>query len=76
MRGGVLCRCVRACVCAGPCVRRGVVQVPHEHGESAIQVRCVWSNTAHTIQALSMDEDDYADFVADSMDEEDEHNVS
>ena len=43
------------------------------HGESTIQVKCVWSNTGNTIQALSMDEDDTADFVADSIDEEDHH---
>ncbi len=34
----------------------------------------MWSNSGNTIQALSMDEDDTADFVIDSMDEED-HNV-
>ena len=45
------------------------------HGDSAIQVKCTWSNTGNTVQALSMDEDDTADFVADSMDEED-HQVS
>lgn len=43
------------------------------HGDSAIQVKCTWSNTGNTVQALSMDEDDTADFVADSMDEEDHH---
>lgn len=40
-------------------------------GESVIEVKCMWSNTGNTIQALSMDEDDTADFVADSIDEED-----
>lgn len=49
------------------------LQVPHVHGDSAIQVKCTWSNTGNTVQALSMDEDDTADFVADSMDEEDHH---
>ena len=43
------------------------------HGDSAIQVKCTWSNTGNTVQALSMDEDDTADFVVDSMDEEDHH---
>lgn len=47
------------------------VEVPHEQSDSAIHVKCTWSNTGNTIQALSMDEDDTADFVADSMDEED-----
>ena len=51
------------------------VQVPHETGGSAIHVKCTWSNTGNTIQALSMDEDDEADFTFDSMDEEDEHEV-
>ena len=52
-----------------------LLQVPHEQSDSAIHVKCTWSNTGNTIQALSMDEDDTADFVADSMDEED-HPVS
>lgn len=51
------------------------VQVPHESGGSAIVVKCTWSNTGNTVQALSMDEDDDADFTFDSMDEEDEHEV-
>lgn len=50
-------------------------QVPHESVGSAIHVKCTWSNTGNTIQALSMDEDDNADFTFDSMDEEDEHEV-
>lgn len=50
-------------------------QVPHESVSSAIRVNCTWSNTGNTIQALSMDEDDQADFTFDSMDDEDEHEV-
>lgn len=57
-------------VCWEPGANR-TVEVPHVHGDSAIQVKCTWSNTGNTVQALSMDEDDTADFVADSMDEED-----
>lgn len=52
------------------------VQVPHESGSSAIVVKCTWSNTGNTVQALSMDEDDDADYTFDSMDEDDEHEVS
>lgn len=52
------------------------MQVPHVNGGSAIHVKCTWSNTGNTIQALSMDEDDTADFPVDSMDEEDHHEVS
>ena len=52
------------------------MQVPHESGSSAIIVKCTWSNTGNTVQALSMDEDDDADFTFDSMDEDDEHEVS
>ncbi|KAL0019875.1 hypothetical protein WJX79_007051 [Trebouxia sp. C0005] len=59
-------------VCWEPGANR-TVEVPHVHGDSAIQVKCTWSNTGNTVQALSMDEDDTADFVADSMDEEDHH---
>lgn len=57
-------------VCWEPGANR-TVEVPHEHGEHAIQVKCLWSNRGNTLQALSMDEDDTADFVADSMDEDD-----
>lgn len=59
-------------VCWEPGANR-TVEVPHMHGESTIQVKCMWSNTGNTIQALSMDEDDTADFVADSIDEEDHY---
>ncbi|DBB01387.1 TPA: hypothetical protein ACH3X1_000055 [Trebouxia sp. C0004] len=59
-------------VCWEPGANR-TVEVPHVHGDSAIQVKCTWSNTGNTVQALSMDEDDTADFVVDSMDEEDDH---
>ena len=52
------------------------VQVPHESGSPAIVVKCTWSNTGNTVQALSMDEDDDADYTFDSMDEDDEHEVN
>lgn len=52
------------------------VEVPHESVSSAIRVNCTWSNTGNTIQALSMDEDDQADFTFDSMDDEDEHEAT
>lgn len=45
------------------------------NGDSAIRVKCTWSNTGNTIQALSMDEDDTADFTVDSMDEDDHYVV-
>ena len=51
-------------------------QVPHESVGAAILVTCTWSNTGNTIQALSMDEDDNADFTFDSMDDEDDHEVA
>ena len=52
------------------------VQVPHVNGGSAIHVKCTWSNTGNTIQALSMDEDDDAEFTTDSIDDEDYDHVS
>ena len=44
-----------------------MLQVPREDPGKVIQVTCSWSNTANTLQAISMDEDD--DSVLDSIDE-------
>ena len=44
-----------------------ILQVPHEGPGKVIQVKCSWSNTANTIQAISMDEDD--DSALDSIDD-------
>lgn len=51
------------------------VQVPHNSSGNVIRVNCKWSNTANTIQAISMDEDDDLDNVLDSIDQHDSMQV-
>ena len=51
------------------------VQVPHNSSGNVIRVNCKWSNTANTIQAISMDEDDESDNVLDSIDQHDSMQV-
>lgn len=46
------------------------VEVPRDPC-AIIRVNCKWSNTANTLQAISMDEDDTSDNVLDSIDSDD-----
>ena len=52
-----------------------MMQVPHDVPGNIIRVNCKWSNTANTIQAISMDEDDTSDDVLDSIDADDSMQV-
>ena len=52
-----------------------MMQVPHGVPGNVIMVNCKWSNTANTIQAISMDEDDTSDDVLDSVDADDSMQV-
>lgn len=51
------------------------MQVPRDE-RSVIKVNCKWSNTANTLQAISMDEDDTSDNVLDSIDSDDSMQVT
>lgn len=52
-----------------------MMQVPHGVPGTVIMVNCHWSNTANTIQAIRMGEDDTSDDVLESIDADDSMQV-